>query len=433
MLNHSTEIKQQFSNSLKRGTGEAYLLMLDNSGIDFSELIIKGATKNFALDQQSEGSRANYIYRVIKKSKQKDKIISGVLAELQKKKDDYWALDQMCDLAALFYKSGYFEAKDALYRRFAKNDIEGYEFCGQDQLMEVDGLNGLLKVAETIGKSILEEGNWEDSWHVDNFQKKNKSIEVYSELKRAGKKNKYIKAYYQSILEHKWILPKRRKVVKFSYEIIKGKIEDGKFRFIITDRANDLSAEEVERLATDFLQEKDLVKKEQYLYFFKKRKFPFDYHALLKIASGKNQKNTRLVEYAAEALKFFRGKDMRQLALKKLKKSRKPYIYLNLLVNNYQSGDFKLLCEIANKSDNYDFIHSLVFGFIDIYEVNKTRECKEPLEIIYNKMNCGLHRKDIVKLLLQNNVLSKRIKQELPYDSYDEIRRLYGRQKKDGR
>lgn len=429
MAYHSREIKQRFFSSLKRGTGEAYLLMLDHPAMDFSEIIIKGATTNFAYDQQFEGSRANYIYKFIKKSKQKNRVIKAVLAQLQKGKEDYWALDQMCDLAVLFYKTGYVEARDALYQCFAKNPIEGSGFCGQDQLMEVDGLNGLFKVAETIGKSILEEENWEDSWHVDSFQKKNKSIEVYSELKRASKKNKYIGAYYQSILEQKFILPKRRKPVKFSYEQVKEKIEAGNFRFINNERANDLSELEVERLAVDFLQEKDAIKREQYLRFFDKRKYPFDYHVLLKIASGKNPRNTRLVEYAVGALKFFRSKEIRQLALEKLQKSRKPDIYLDLLVSNYKSGDYKLLSEIANRSDNYDFIHSLVFSFINIYEVNKTKECKEPLEIIYNKMNCGLHRIDIIRLLMENNVLSKRIQQELPYDSYDEIRRLYGRRK----
>jgi hypothetical protein len=173
MTDHLTEIKRRFFNSLKRGTGEAYLIMLDNPTIDFSNLIKKGALTNFAYDQQSEGSRAKYIYTFIKNSKQKDKIIKAILAELQVKKDDYWGLDQMCDLAALFFKAGYAEAKSALYVRFKLNAVEGYEFCGQDQLMEVAGLKGLLTVAEAIGRTILGDKNWEDSFaSVGVLQKK---------------------------------------------------------------------------------------------------------------------------------------------------------------------------------------------------------------------------------------------------------------------
>jgi hypothetical protein len=46
-------------------------------------------------------------------------------------------------------------------------------------------------------------------------------------------------------------------------------------------------------------------------------------------------------------------------------------------------------------------------------------------------MNCGLHRKDIVNLLGENGVLSDKIFNELKFDSYDEVRKLY-RQKKNG-
>lgn len=105
---------------------------------------------------------------------------------------------------------------------------------------------------------------------------------------------------------------------------------------------------------------------------------------------------------------------------------------MNLLVSNYENGDHKLLTEIASRSDDFDFIHSIVFGFIDIYEANSTKDCKEPLEVIYNKMNCGIHRKDIIKILLDNNVLSDKIFAELEFDSYDTVRKIY-RQNKNGR
>ena len=267
----------------------------------------------------------------------------------------------------------------------------------------------MLKVAEVVGQRILEKNDWEESWHVDNFQKKNKNLSVYNELKKAGKKNKFIAAYYKSILDNKWTLPKRRKFTTFSYNLVKEKIETNKFRAISTNRANDLSTEEVTKLADELLMEKNQQKQELYLRFFAKRKFPSDYHSILKIASGKNPAKTRLVEFSVEALKFFAGKDIRQLAIDKLNSQKNPFAYLNLLVSNYKKGDNKLLNEIANRSDNKDFIHSVGFGFRDIYEANNTKECKEPLEILYSKMNCGLCRKSVVQLLLDNNVLSDKI------------------------
>lgn len=427
-----TDIKQQFFNSLKRGTGEAFLILKDNPTIDFSDLIIKGAVTNYSYDNQSEGSRANYIYRFIQKSKQKDKIVKAVLAKLQLEKEDYWGLDQMCDLAVKFYKGGYLEAKTAVYNRFEKNTLDGYEFCGQEQVMTIDGINGVLKVAEIVGKTLFENPDeYEDSWRIDDFQKRNKSVDVYAELKKASAKNKYVKAYYNSILNNKWTLPRHRKIKRFTYELVKEKIDNRRLGFLSSDRNKELTDVEVEKLASEFLSEKDNQRKEMYLRFFGSRKFPFDYKSIFQIASGKNPKKTRMVEYAVEALKHFSAKEIRQLALDKLSTEKNPCDYLNLLVSNYKKGDHKLLTEIANRSDDFDFIHSIVFGFIDIYQANSTKECKEPLETIYNKMNCGLHRKDIVKILLDNNVLSDKIFAELEFDSYDTVRKLYRQNKND--
>ena len=167
--------------------------------------------------------------------------------------------------------------------------------------------------------------------------------------------------------------------------------------------------------------------------FFTKRRFPFDYHSLLKIAAGKNPVKTRLIEFSAGALKYFSGKDIRQLALDKLKSQKTPHIYLNLLVSNYKKGDYNLLSEILNRSDSHDFIHSIGFGYFDIYQANKTKECLQPLEAIYNKKNCGLCRKRVIQLLVDNNVLSDKIRQEIKFDSNQEVRKLYKPIAKNGR
>ena len=258
-------------------------------------------------------------------------------------------------------------------------------------------------------------------------------MSVYAELAKASKKNKFIEAYHKSILENKWTFSRRRKFTKFSYELVKEKIESNKLRVISVDRANDLSVEEVEKLANELLAEKGKPKQELYLRFFSKRKFPFDYHPILKIASGKNPARTRLIEFSVDALKYFSGKDIRQLALAKLEAQKNPYKYLDLLVSNYKKGDNKLLNEIVNRSDNYDFIHSIGFGYLDIFEANKTKECREPLETIYKKMNCGLCRKNVIKILLDNNVLSDTIRQEIKFDSYEGVRKLYKLTDKNGR
>ncbi len=133
---------------------------------------------------------------------------------------------------------------------------------------------------------------------------------------------------------------------------------------------------------------------------------------------------------ACDALMYFSDERIRQLAMDKLKSTKKPSIYLDLLVNNYKIGDDALLTDLVEKTDGYDAIHHLVFGLVDIYNANPSPLCKAPLEAIYHKMNCGLHRGTILKIMYENNVLSDKIFQEMQYDSDDDARALYRKIKK---
>lgn len=144
----------------------------------------------------------------------------------------------------------------------------------------------------------------------------------------------------------------------------------------------------------------------------------------MKFAKTKVNNENRIVEWAVEALKFFSGPDIRQFALGKLYKTKSPAKYTSLLINNYQAGDSKLLTSIANKFKSEHSIHDLVSSYIEIYTSNKTKECKEPLEAIYNNLTCGIHRTDVIRILIENNVLSEKIRSEMRYDCSDETREL---------
>jgi len=67
----------------------------------------------------------------------------------------------------------------------------------------------------------------------------------------------------------------------------------------------------------------------------------------------------------------------------------------------------------------------LAISYIDIYRSNKTPDCKQPLEAIYDKLTCAIHRKDVLELLIENNVLSDQIKKEIRFDCDEDTRQLF--------
>ena len=191
-------------NSLERGTGEAYLIAKNNSDIDFSNQIIKGALNIFAYDGQCEGNRAQYIFDIISLSKQKSKIRKAILQGLATEQNDTWNLTHLFALAKLYAQQNDTEVKQAIYDRFLNNPIEGSDWVGAYEILELDGLNGLYYVAEKFGKYIEQNpDDWQDDWIIKRFQEENKNIKVAEELKKKAKTNKFIRIYLDNIKQTK--------------------------------------------------------------------------------------------------------------------------------------------------------------------------------------------------------------------------------------
>ena len=421
------EVKRQFRHAVKCGLGSAYFIIRDNPTIDFSHDIIKASLSNFALDAQCEGNRAIYLTKLIDISRLKEAIITRILEGLTAEQSDTWALVQLFELAAISALRGDKRAQNAIYARFRDKKIKGSEWCGEAAILKVEGLNGLVFIAQTRGKELLQDPEeWEDSGCVDNFQKDNPQIDVYAELEKAAAKSKSVRKYLDTIKKNKWPARSgRRRKQKYTYSKIKDNIEKMIMFPVPTHMIKNVITADIKKLADDFQNESNPGKQEKYLRIFAEVKYPNDYKAILDIAKSQYNGQYLLIEFACWALSHFKTDEIRQLALDKLQATTNPSDYLPLLISSYKNGDEVLLKEIASRRSDFDYIHSLARGYVAIYKKNKTETCKAPLEMLYQKMNCGIHRYDIVEILYDNNVLSEKILKELEYDSYEDTRQFY--------
>ncbi len=419
-------IKERFKNSIRRGTGEAYLIMKSNPTVDFSSAIIKSSVNNYAYSGQLEGSRALYLSELTSLSKHQNKIRAAILKALAKEQKDTWALVQLFDLAKRYAQQGDKEARDGIYNRFLHQPIDGSDWVGYSDILELDGFSGLLFIAEKYGQWLeKDQENWQDGSIIYEFQEKNPELKVRQQLENASKENRFIKIYLDNIdRTEKEREDTHRQPPIINYITVTEKI-NSKIRNPLSPlTAKQLSETDIKKLADDFLKETDRLKLEKYMRIFSLIKYPYNYFSILEIVKGKNKKNDRLVEFASDALKYFSGDDIRQLAIERLSDTTRPSDYLGLLISNYKKGHNKLLTTIAKNCKDGDAVHEIVYGYVDIYRANKTKECKEPLEAIYEKLTCGIHRMDIVKILIDNKVLSNEIREEIRYDCDEEIRRL---------
>lgn len=354
-------------------------------------------------------------------------IEKALLKRLKNKKSEIFDLSQLCDLALHFYQNGNLHAREIFLERFDKSFHGDYELCGEQQILKMDGLQGLFRLAEKIGRLPEDEWSWyEYRWDIDEFQEANPALDVFKEFENAAKENPYIQNYFNLISAIEPFERSRRKVpstytVKDVEEIINRSNKRAGFSRV---RTRKMKLEEIIKVAKNFLDEKETSRKFKYLHFFYMVKFPFDYAPLLKIASGRKNHQSMAVNNAVLALSYFSGDDIRALAIKKMREEKVPFDYLHLLVSNYQAGDAEMLLEIIGRAKNFDEVHLLVQGIVAIFKANPGIDCKAPLEAMYYSMNCAMHRRDLVELLNENQVLSNEIVEELAYDTDEKLRKL---------
>lgn len=138
-MNDTTDIKRQFFNSLKLGTGEAYLIAKNNPHIDFSNQIIKGVLNIYAYDGQSEGNRAQYIFDTISTSKLPNKELEQCCIALIKVHLAYRS-----DIHNLYRQLRLFEQADAeqIFTRVSS-------FMKLTEIMCRDKIKSLATIAES--------------------------------------------------------------------------------------------------------------------------------------------------------------------------------------------------------------------------------------------------------------------------------------------
>src|SRR4051812_18417061 len=99
MKSHEIDISKKlaFRNSIRRGTGRAHLMAIQNDGSDYSREIISACVRNYSYDGQCESSRGSYLYGIIKVHRKEERIKRAVLKALANETRDTWTLTQLFD------------------------------------------------------------------------------------------------------------------------------------------------------------------------------------------------------------------------------------------------------------------------------------------------------------------------------------------------
>lgn len=417
------DLRERFIDSVLGGTGEAVLILRRSPDLDVAEDIWKACITNHAFDRQAE-SRHDYAWLLIQQHSRRQELCDKVIRAVRHGRTPAWQLDHLVPIVALIASEGSEQARQALYVRFEKAADPSVEVFGDLEIAHLDGLNGFLRIARVLGERLLKdptsEFNEHSFYHGWGDMEGSVVKQGWRELKKIARKEPAVRAYVQRSHPPGRITKHVDGRGVHSYRSLKMKLEGGQRILFLNERY--VTQGTVKRLCEDFLNESDPRKLERYIRLLQPVRM-IGARAKLLALLDEGRVDRHLL---CSALSRFQGKDLRSLALKELKNDSAPEDYLLLLRRTYEQGDANLIKKLARQAP-YPRSHALLQSALSVYRNNTVEECRGPLEVFYDRTNCGLCRHELIRLLDKNGVLSRRILGEMEFDSNEDTRTLHRR------
>lgn len=154
--------QQQFADYLFKGLGRPHLYLQQHPTTAFHDTLLHACLYNPCYDRQCEGWRAEYLQRLIDVSPDASSYPQPILDALADP-DDEMDREQLFDFALIFARRGDATARRVLYEQCAELASLG-ETIGAEQLIQLDGIDGFLFLAQRLGEAIDSET---DLWDYD--------------------------------------------------------------------------------------------------------------------------------------------------------------------------------------------------------------------------------------------------------------------------
>ncbi len=139
---------EAFTHAINNGLGRAVLWLRHHPWRPYEAAITHVCLHNTAYDAQCEGSRAEYVYDIIRLTDSPETFAEITAKGLLASKD-YWDTYHLYHLARLLAQGGDTAARDAVYAKFRQDDAQEH-FIGSDQIFRLDGMSGGRSTSDTF-------------------------------------------------------------------------------------------------------------------------------------------------------------------------------------------------------------------------------------------------------------------------------------------
>ncbi len=439
--------KKDFKRYMMQGLGRCVKVIQESDNIDkYKDIVLWGCLHNLSYDTQCEGTRAFYVYNLIKCFNDEDYFLTPTIKAFEKLScNSDWLFYHFADLLQCFAESGKEKAKDALQkkydlllskllskRRFRAGKVdaeaENYEqIC--ITLTSLGGIDSFLKIANDIGHLYIKNPHYNEvgfEWYYSAINRKFGEKRIDTLLKSKSKKCENIRSFYENCKKSTEECQRstQKSFPTLTAEDIKNEVAtDGSISsYSIISFSRKGSDEEKVKLANEIIEEADLNKKSVMLSIFLRddKGFPLHHETIIEYSKSSHKK---LSETAFGVLTKCRSEEVREYALELLNSGKYRLIPLKALIRNYTPSIKNIvLNQLYNVTVLYDENdhHGICSQIFDTKEQN-IKLPKEFFIYIYETTRCSFCRKYAIWELAKHRWLTKEIIEECRFDSNDEI------------
>jgi len=415
----------QFREAVQLGLGRAILYARSHDMRDFRDVILDACLTCYSYDINSEGTGASYMYDLVGCLPDKNFYYHEVLKSLTGCGDDRDAV-QRFHFAACMVSEGHEGARSAMYESYDPGPRMG-ELIGVD-FVKMDGVEGLLFVADKIGALLMVEPNEVDEGYLMSV-----SLDACGEqptldaLRHAGVANPRIEKYrlVAEASQRRTNEPSRRQeIASLKYEQLLDVVPANK-PYLLSMWGQQTSDEELELAANGLMAAQDSKGQRGHLRIFQRRRFPLDVHALLALLDIEED---RVGIAAAKALTLVVHPEVRALAFRLVEsKATLRGWAIGLLEQNYKSGDHEIVLRWFQDEEDRVTRHHLGMGLIKFWKSHPDDKTEDPMLFsLYEKGPCSECRARAVRRLLDRGSLSDELRTECAWDANWDIRDLVG-------
>ncbi|HLV81288.1 MAG TPA: hypothetical protein VKT32_13465 [Chthonomonadaceae bacterium] len=353
-----------FQGWLEKGLGRAPVYLQDHDSSPFRDVILYACTHDLRCDRQIEDCRGDYMVDIIRFSGEMAFCRAKILAALQAPDEDE-SVGQMFQITRLLAEQGDVEARRILYDTFRSNAVKG-DYTGAYDLIDLDGLDALLLIARHLAGDADSKDTVENFLYlIWNLEERDGEQAARQPLAQAAEQHPEIVPLLEAVRAYNEDLERKREAMRNKrrpdYSALKQLIlqQDRKAKPIHLTGWGRRAREEELAQAADLLAEQDPELLLAYLHIFRDRRFPLDFQRLLTLAQATDED---IVRAALSALAHIRHPKVRNLALKHVHNPNLSRHAVEVVAQNYQEGDYRLLESLLEQPLDPDAYHYLEIG-----------------------------------------------------------------------